>query len=294
MNTPTPTSHTLKAKTLAVAIILCFAGSAHSPRVEATGIPTFDASNLMQMFMDFGNEAIKSCFSVNSMKEAVQRVQDIQKMVQRTRVTMGMSELMPERDLMEGIEACPGGGGGLAGSAASLVRGALGMGNTRLDGSTDLRALQTQLCATEVILTNQKWNAEREQLNEMQQQAKDYEGMLGRWNSLADAKGQIEAICNITPGGGNMSVAGGAASEGKQATFQQEIAQVAADNARALEEAQAKVQFLDGAIVSVRRKQAEVGQMMMSGERGSILSAAASATVRTALLKTALENAKSD
>lgn len=295
MNTPQSSTHGLKAKLLAVAVGLCLAGTAHSPRVEATGIPTFDLSNLTQMLMDWGTDAVKSCFNVNSIKEAVTRVQDIQKFAQRARVMNNMTELMPERDELEGIESCPNpSGGGIAGAAAGWASSALGIGNTRIDGSTDLRTLQQQLCASDIILQNRKWNAERELLLELEGQTQDYQDILGKWNSMADMKGQVEAICNMTPGGGSMGVSGGGANEGKQASLQQELAQRAADNNRELADRQAKISVLEGAIASVQAKQAEVGQKMLNGESGGFLTGAAAGAIQATLLKGALETAKSD
>ena len=120
MNIPHSSAQGMKLKALAVALGLCLAGTAHSPRVEASGIPTFDLSNLTQMLMDWGTDAVKSCFNVNSIKEAVTRVQDIQRFAQRARVMNNMTELMPERDELEGIESCPNpSGGGIAGAANS-------------------------------------------------------------------------------------------------------------------------------------------------------------------------------
>lgn len=285
----------VKAKFLAVAVGLCLAGTVHSPRVEASGIPTFDLSNLTQMLMDWGTDAVKSCFNVNSIKDAVARVQDIQKFAQRARVMNHMTDLMPEREELDGIESCPNPtGGGLAGSAASWASSALGIGNMRIDGSTDLRALQTQLCASDIILQNRKWNAERELLRELEGQAEDYEEILGKWNSMADMKGQVEAMCNMTPGGGVMSVSGGGANEGRQASLQQELAQRTADNARELADRQMKIRVLEGAIASVQAKQAEVGQKMLNGESGGFLTGAAAGAIQATLLKGALETAKSD
>lgn len=285
----------MKTKLLTVALGLCLASSAHSPRVEASGIPTFDVANLTQMLMDWGADAVKSCFNVNSIKEAVTRVQDIQRLAQRARVINNMSEIMPERDEFDGIEACPNPtGGGLAGAAAGWARSALGIGNMRIDGTTDLRALQQQLCASEIILQNRKWNAERELLLELEGQAEDYQEILGKWNSMADMKGQVEAICNIAPGGGTMGVSGGGANEGRQASLQQELAQRTADNARELSDRQAKIQVLNGAISSVQAKQAEVGQRMLNGESGGFLTGAAAGAIQATLLKGALETAKSD
>jgi hypothetical protein len=284
-----------KAKALAAAILLCVAGSAHSPRVEASGIPTFDLSNLTQMLMEWGTDAIKSCFNVNSVKEAVTRVQDIQRFAQRARVMNNMTELMPERDELEGVESCPNpSGGGMTGAAAGWARNALSMGNTRIDGSTDLRTLQQQLCVSDIVLQNRKWNAERELLLELEGQTRDYQEILGKWNSMADMKGQVEAICNMTPGGGSMGVSGGGANEGRQMSLQQELAQRTADNARELSDRQSKISVLEGAIASVQAKQAEVGRKMLNGEGGGLLTGAAAGAIQATLLKGALETAKSD
>lgn len=289
INSASPTVH-LNSKILAAVLFLSFAGVAHSPKAEA-GVPVFDVAALTQMLTDWTREKIRACFDVNSVKEAVTRVQDIQKMAQRARVTMNMTELMPERDEMEGIESCPNpSGGSLTASAASWASGALGLGNKRIDGSTDLRSLQQQLCASEIILQNRKWNAERSLLKELEGQAADYQEILGKWNSMADMKGQVEAICSV---GESMSVTGGGANEGRQASLQQELAQRSADNNRALADQQAKIGVLDGAIASVRAKQAEVGQKMLNGESGGFLTGVAAGAIQAALLKGALDSAKS-
>lgn len=296
MNPAHSPPHGMKAKLLAVALGLCLASTAHSPRVEASGIPTFDGANLAQMFLDWGTDAVKSCFSVNSLKEAVTRVQDIQRLAQRARVMNNMTELMPARNELAGVESCPDpSGGGLSSAASGWASNALGIGNQRIDGSTNLRLLQQQLCASDIILQNRKWNAERELLLELEKQAEDYQEILGEWNALADTKGQIEAVCNMTsPGGGNMGVSGDGPNEGKQVSLQQRLAQREAENHRELSDRLARLSVLDGAIASVRSKQAEVGQKMLNGEEGGFLTGAASGAIQAALLKGALETAKSD
>lgn len=294
MNPVHSSPHGMKAKLVAVALGLCIASTAHSPRVEASGIPTFDVANLTQMLQDWFKDAITDCFSVDSMKEGLQRIQDIQRVASRVRVMNNMAELMPERDELDGIETCPNpGGGSLAASAAAWAGNALGMGSTRLDGSTDLRTLQQQLCASQIMLENRKWNAERALLLELEQQASDYEGIMNKWNAMADMKGQIEAVCNPVPGGG-MSFSGGEANQGKQNTMQQELAQNAAANNQALADHLAKLKVIDGAIGSIKSKQAEVGQRMLNGEGGGLLSGAAAGAIQATLLKSALETAKSD
>lgn len=294
MNPAHSSPHGMKAKFLAVALGLCLASTAHSPRVEASGIPTFDVANLTQMLQDWFKDAITDCFSVDSMKEGLQRIQDIQRVASRVRVMNNMTELMPERDELDGVEACPNpSGGSLAASAAGWASSALGMGSTRLDGSTDLRTLQQQLCASQIMLENRKWNAERALLLELEKQASDYEGIMNKWNAMADMKGQIEAVCRPVPGGG-MSFSGGGANEGKQNTMQQELAQNAAANNQALADHLAKLQVIDGAIGSIKTKQAEVGQRMLNGESGGFLTGAAAGAIQATLLKGALETAKSD
>lgn len=286
-----PTSQ-IKAKALAAAIFLSIAGSAHSPKVEASGIPTFDGANWAQMMQEWLKSAVTDCFTADSLKESLTRIQDIQKIVQRTRAMQGMTELMPQRDAMDGVEACPG-GGSLVAQGAHWTRSALGMGNTRIDGSTDLVALQRELCVSEVVLENQKWNAERELLREIDGQAEDYKNIFARWNSLAGMKGEIQKICNPIPGGG-MSLSGGGASEGQQTSTRTELEAKAADNERAIQQARAKIEVLSGALVSVQNKQAEVGQKMLNGETGgNWLTNTAAGAVQASILKKGLDSARS-
>jgi hypothetical protein len=293
MNSAHSSPHGMKAKLLAVALGLCLASTAHSPRVEASGMPVFDAANLTQMLLDWAKDAITDCFTVDSMKEGLQRIQDIQQVASRVRVMSNMTELMPERDELEGIEACPNpSGGSLAASAAGWASTALGVGSTSFDGTTDLRTLQQQLCASQIMLENRKWNAERDLLLELEEQAADYEGIMNKWNAMADMKGQIEAVCNPVPGG-SMSFSGGEANEGKQNSMQQELAQNAAANNQALSDHLAKLQVIDGAIGSIKAKQAEVGQRMLNGEGDGLLTGAAAGAIQATLLNAALETAKS-
>jgi hypothetical protein len=91
-----------------------------------------------------------------------------------------------------------------------------------------------------------------------------------------------------------MSFSGGGANEGQQNTMQQELAQNAAANNQALADHLAKLQVIDGAIGSIKSKQAEVGQRMLNGESGGFLSGAAAGAIQATLLKGALETAKSD
>ena len=296
MNTPTSTMNSLKAKGLAAAILLCLAGSVHSPKVEAQagpGIPTFDFANIFQMLRDMAKDAITDCFSADSLKESLKQIQDIQALVQRARAMQGITELMPERDELEGIEACPG-GASLASQGGAVLRSALGMGNKRIDGSTDLVAMQKELCVSAVVLQNQKWNAQRELLLEIDGQAEDYKEIFSRWNSLANMKSEIQRVCNPVPGG-SMSVSGGGASEGQQATVRANLEAKAADNDRAIEQARAKIEVLSGALVSIEAKQAEVGRRMLSGETGGgWLSNTAAGAIQAALLKRGLEKARTD
>lgn len=295
MTTHTPAASTpLKAKALAAAILLCVAGSAHSPRVEASGVPTFDIANLTQMLQDWLKDAVTDCFSVTSAKEALSRIQNIQRITARARAMNNMSELMPPRNELDGVGSCPNpSGGSITASAAGWARNALGMGSTRLDGSTDLRTLQQQLCASEKILENRKWNAERELLLELEGQASDYAGIMNKWNSMASLKGEIQAICNPIPGGSS-GFSGGGADTGQQNSLQQELAQNAAKNQQAISEHLSRLQVLSGAADSVRSKQAEVGQMMLNGQEGGLLTGAVAGAVQATLLKGALETAKSD
>lgn len=295
MTTPT-SSHSAQfnVKALAAAILLCVAGSAHSPRVEASGIPTFDGANIAQMLQDWFKDAVTDCFSVTSAKEALSQIQNIQRITARARAMNNMSELMPPRNELDGVESCPNPtGGSLTASAAGWARNALGMGSTRLDGSTDLRTLQQQLCASEKILENRKWNAERELLLELEGQASDYASIMKKWNSMADLKGEIEAICNPIPGG-SLSFSGGGADEGQQNSLQHELAQNAAKNQQAISEHLSRLQVISGAADSIRSKQAEVGQMMLSGQESGLLTGAAAGAIQATLLKSALETAKSD
>ena len=205
----------------------------------------------------------------------------------------GITELMPERDELEGIEACPG-GASLASQGGAVLRSALGMGNKRIDGSTDLVAMQKELCVSAVVLQNQKWNAQRELLLEIDGQAEDYKEIFSRWNSLANMKSEIQRVCNPVPGG-SMSVSGGGASEGQQATVRANLEAKAADNDRAIEQARAKIEVLSGALVSIEAKQAEVGRRMLSGETGGgWLSNTAAGAIQAALLKRGLEKARTD
>lgn len=102
-----------KTKALVAATFLCIAGSAHSPRVEASGIPVFDGSNnVFNMTLDEIRQQalrkLRECFDVKNMNELMKRVEDIQNINLRTTVngqTMKLSDAMPEVQPMDGADA---------------------------------------------------------------------------------------------------------------------------------------------------------------------------------------------
>lgn len=301
MNPAHSSPHGMKAKLLAVALGLCLASTAHSPRVEASGIPVFDGAN--QIFNTLVDELrqqalrmARECFDVKNLQDAMKRVQAIQRISLRTSVggqTIKLSEAMPELQPMQGVEEiCPDpSGGSFAGLAASSLRDAIGLAGQNLDGSTNLREEQYKVCRTLVYLRNSKWNAERQVFVELENQTDQLVGMMGRWNSMVGSgggsvAGSLTTGCSLDSGNGP--------GEGWQATAHAELQANMEQSERLFKQRQAEVEVYQSVISSLEQRQAQIGQMMLNGQSAGFLSGAAAGAIQATLLKTALETAKSD
>ena len=268
MNTPTPTSHTLKAKTLAVAIILCFAGSAHSPRVEASGIPVVDGLNqAYNMVIDEARRFARQCFDVRNLQDALKRVQDIRSINLRTTVggaTVKLSEAMPAVPVMQGVDAtCPDPtGGSLTGAAASTIRQAIGLTSKDLDGA-NLREEQLNVCRTLVFMRNTKWNTERKVLVELERQTDELVGILDEWNNKVGSGGS--SIGDLTKGCSLDS--GGGPTEGYQSTASAKLQATADQSERLFNQVQSEVEVYQNIINSLEQRQAEIGRRMLAGQK---------------------------
>jgi len=301
MNPVHSSPHGMKAKLLAVALGLCLASTAHSPRVEASGIPVFDGAN--QIFNTIVDELrqqalrmARECFDVKNLQDAMKRVQAIQRISLRTSVggqTIKLSEAMPELQPMQGVdEICPDpSGGSFAGLAASSIRDAIGLAGQNLDGSTNLREEQYKVCRTLVYLWNSKWNAERQVFVELENQTDQLVGMMGRWNGMVGSgggsvAGSLTTGCSLDSGNGP--------GEGWQATAHAELQANMEQSERLFKQRQAEVEVYQSVISSLEQRQSQIGQMMLNGQSGGFLSGAAAGAIQATLLKTALETAKSD
>lgn len=297
MNPAHSSPHGMKAKLLAVALGLCLAGTAHSPRVEASGIPVVDGLN--QAFNMIIEEAraqsrrmINECFEVNNLRDAVQRVQAIQRINLRTTVngsSVKLSEAMPEiTDLHQGADqACPTAGRpGLAGAAADSIRGAIGLANKNLDGSTNLAAEQQSICRTLVYMRNKKWNTERQVLVELEQQTDELAAILNGWNSRVGSGGgsvvgSITSGCSLNSGNGP--------GEGWQATEAAKLQANAERSERLFKNVQTEAEVYQSVINTLEKRQAEVAQRLMSGDKPTgLLETATQTLVQGAILGTAL------
>ena len=299
------TSH-LKLKTLVLAVLLAAAGAVHAPRAEATGIPTFDASNFAQMFIDEArNEArrmLRECFDVKNIQEAVQRVQAIQSINLRTVLGPGqagepvkLSEALPERIDTDGADVtCPdSSGGSLPAIAANSIRDAIGLGTRNLDGSMNLRAQQLMLCRTTVAFRNRKWNAERRVLVEIEQQTESLKETVAAWDEMAGTGGGLMSG-SIATGCGLDATDG--PTEGFQATVAREMESNADQAQRMLTQVQMEADVYQNVINTLEHRQSEVAQMMLSGrtENSNFISGAAAGAIQATLLKGALDNARTD
>lgn len=301
MNPAHSSPHGMKAKLLAVALGLCLASTAHSPRVEASGIPVFDGAN--QIFNTIVDEVrqqalrmARECFDVKNLQDAMKRVQAIQRISLRTSVggqTIKLSEAMPELQPMQGVEEiCPDpSGGSFAGLAASSLRDAIGLAGQNLDGSTNLREEQYKVCRTLVYMRNSKWNAERQVFVELENQTDQLVGMMGRWNSMVGSGGgsiarSLTTGCSLDSGNGP--------GEGWQATAHAELQANMEQSERLFKQRQAEVEVYQSVISSLEQRQSQIGQMMLNGQSAGFLSGAAAGSIQATLLKAALETAKSD
>jgi len=301
MNPAHSSPHGMKAKLLAVALGLCLASTAHSPRVEASGIPVFDGAN--QIFNTLVDELrqqalrmARECFDVKNLQDAMKRVQAIQRISLRTSVggqTIKLSEAMPELQPMQGVEEiCPDpSGGSFAGLAESSLRDAIGLAGQNLDGSTNLREEQYKVCRTLVYMRNSKWNAERQVFVELENQTDQLVGMMGRWNSMVGSgggsvAGSLTTGCSLDSGNGP--------GEGWQATAHAELQANMEQSERLFKQRQAEVEVYQSVISSLEQRQSQIGQMMLNGQSAGFLSGAAAGSIQATLLKAALETAKSD
>lgn len=274
-------SSTIKTKVLAAAIFLCVAGSVHSPRVEASGVPVIDAVN--QVFNEIVNQArlmARQCFDVRNLQDALKRVQAIQRVSLSTSVngtTVKLSEAMPQKQPMQGVdEACPSAGGGsVSGTVANSIRGAIGLSTTALNGSTDLRREQMSICKTLVYMRNTKWNKEREVLVKLEEQTAALEKQLAEWNSMVgtgnSSIGDLAKGCGMDSGKGP--------AEGWQATQNMKAQTFAEESEIEFEKVVAEVEVYQSVINTLEQRQAQVGQMILAGRRPSGFAATAASTL---------------
>lgn len=290
MNTPTSTMNSLKAKGLAAAILLCLAGSVHSPRVEASGIPVVDGLNqVYNMVIDEARRFARQCFDVRNLQDALKRVQDIRNINLRTSIggsTIKLSEAMPAVPVMQGVDsACPDpSGGGLAGAAASTIRDAIGLTTKELDGA-NLRQEQMNVCRTLVFMRNTKWNTERKVLVELERQTDELVSILDDWNSKVGSGGgsigDLAKGCSLDSGNGP--------TEGWQATTGASLQANAEQSERLFKQVQSEVEVYQNIINTLEQRQAEIGRQMLAGQKPQgFLEEAAATMVQGAVLEGAL------
>jgi len=294
------TSH-LKLKTLVLAVSLAAAGAVHAPRAEAQFVVIDPAAIARMGFDELANEArrmIRECFDVKNLKQAMDRVQAIQRINLRSMLNSSevkLSETMTEREPMEGAAAaCPDpSGGSLVSMAAGSLRDAIGLGASNLDGSTDLRAEQMKLCGTTVYLRNQKWNAERRVLVELERQTETMLDIMRKWNEKASEGGGSASGSPLT--GCSLDGSGGP-NEGWQQSAATELQANLEQSDRMFKQVQAEVDIYQSVIVSLEQRQSQVAQMMLSGrtENSNFISGAAAGAIQATLLKGALDNARTD
>jgi len=243
--------------TIAICAGLAFS-SAYSGRALATGIPVFDANQLVSQV----ESRFEFIATLNRYREQVQQWEAMlsQNPLMRirnnanTRPKIGSQLQLREDDF--GDRRCNAGGG-------NPVSGLLNIFQLSFDPQGNLRQEQTKLCVLEVAIENRRWNENVLMIRQM-------ELLQEQMDSVADARSGGMTQGEIDTKFGDMQQA--------QAQFQGNV-----------EDGRTRIGTYDDMLRSVRNTQAMAAEQLLKGTQpSSFLAEAANTMVQGAVLSAAL------
>lgn len=245
-----------KTKFLAIAIGFCLAGTVHSPRVEAQGIPVVDASHIIAQVTEFAEQLKRHEAEVNEwMSKLSQNPLDRIKEDSESRPKIG--DQLQIKDDDEGLEQCD------RDRSGSPIDPILNVFSFSFNPNGNLRDEQKKLCTLQVTLENRKWNENVLMIRQM-------ELLQEQLDEVADARSSGMTEGEINTQFGDMQAA--------QADFDVNVSK-----------GQARIEMLDNTLASVAHMQSMAAQQILAGSKPSGFAVEfAGELVQGALLQTAL------
>jgi hypothetical protein len=262
--------NSLKAKGLAAAILLCLAGSVHSPRVEASGIPVIDGGHILVQKLEFAEEFARFGKQVAHWEKQISEWKNLlsQNPLQRigedasARPKIGESLQMRADDF--GLaETCGSENGG--NPIASLTN----LFQVSFDPQANPVEEQKKLCALSVALQNRKWNENVLMIRQME---------------LLDAK--RDSVASARSAG---------MTQGEIDTHFGDMAVIESDFNANQAKGQARITTYENMLASVSHMQSMAGKMMLSGTKpNGFFGVAAQSLVQGAILEGVLSVGEGD